>query len=78
MLILVCKIQVRKAAIDIVRGLTGSSDGLQSLTNYAKIALPSLSRLLSEKKVLLLCLSCYFNIYQQDILANSVKVNQEN
>ncbi|KAL5759538.1 hypothetical protein ACOSQ2_018376 [Xanthoceras sorbifolium] len=41
---------VKKAAIDIVRGLTGSEDGLQSLFSYAKIALPSLSRLLSENK----------------------------
>ncbi|GLT27673.1 hypothetical protein SLA2020_026540 [Shorea laevis] len=42
--------QVKKVAVDIVRGLTGSEDGLQSLSSYAKILLPSLSRLLSEKK----------------------------
>ncbi|KAJ7943487.1 ARM repeat superfamily protein [Quillaja saponaria] len=42
--------QVKKAAVDIVRGLTGSPDGLQSLANYAKIVLPSLSRLLSGQK----------------------------
>ncbi|KAK0573621.1 hypothetical protein LWI29_011044 [Acer saccharum] len=41
---------VKKAAVDIVRGLTGSEDGLQSLSSYAGIALPSLSRLLSENK----------------------------
>ncbi|KAK3223059.1 hypothetical protein Dsin_010084 [Dipteronia sinensis] len=41
---------VKKAAVDIVRGLTGSEDGLQSLSSYARIALPSLSRLLSENK----------------------------
>ncbi|KAF5739245.1 ARM repeat superfamily protein isoform 1 [Tripterygium wilfordii] len=41
---------VKKAAVDIVQGLTGSDDGLQSLSNYAKIVLPSLSRILSEKK----------------------------
>ncbi|XP_044494549.1 protein HGH1 homolog [Mangifera indica] len=41
---------LKKAAVDIVRGLTGSEDGLQSLSKYAKIALPALSRLLSENK----------------------------
>ncbi|KAJ4711335.1 ARM repeat superfamily protein [Melia azedarach] len=41
---------VKKAAVDIVRGLTGSEDGLQTLSHYSKIALPSLSRLLSENK----------------------------
>ena len=39
-------------AVDIVRGLTGSDDGLQSLANYSKMLLPSLSRLLSGDKVL--------------------------
>jgi hypothetical protein len=38
--------------VDIVRGLTGSEDGLQSLAKYSKIALPSLSRLLTGPKVL--------------------------
>ncbi|XP_057949205.1 uncharacterized protein LOC131144523 [Malania oleifera] len=42
--------QVKKAAVDIVQGLTGSEDGLQSLANYSDIVLPSLSRLLGEKK----------------------------
>jgi len=41
-----------KAAVDIVRGLTGSEDGLQSLAKYSKIVLPSLSRLLTGPKVL--------------------------
>ncbi|TQD78259.1 hypothetical protein C1H46_036204 [Malus baccata] len=41
---------VTKAAVDIVRGLTGSDDGLQSLANYSKILLPSLSRLLAGNK----------------------------
>ncbi|XP_022733736.1 uncharacterized protein LOC111287428 isoform X2 [Durio zibethinus] len=41
---------VKKAAVDIVRGLTGSEDGLHSLSNYASTVLPSLSRLLSEEK----------------------------
>ena len=53
--------QVKKAAVDIVRGLTGSEDGLQSLSKYSKIALPSLARLLSENKVLILCKSMAFN-----------------
>lgn len=42
--------QVKKAAVDIVRDLTGSNDGL-ILSKYADVALPSLSRLLSENKV---------------------------
>ncbi|PON57594.1 Armadillo-like helical [Parasponia andersonii] len=42
--------QVAKAAVDIVRGLTGSDDGLRSLANYANKVLPSLSRLLSAAK----------------------------
>ncbi|XP_021890523.1 protein HGH1 homolog [Carica papaya] len=41
---------VKKAAVDIVRGLTGSEDGLQSLSKHAKVLLSSLSRLLSENK----------------------------
>ncbi|XP_022157089.1 protein HGH1 homolog isoform X1 [Momordica charantia] len=42
--------QVRKAAIDIVQGLTGSEDGLQSLAKHPKVLLPSLARLLREQK----------------------------
>nr|GEU70807.1 hypothetical protein [Tanacetum cinerariifolium] len=42
--------QIKKVAIDIVCGLTGSDDGLQSLARYSKTALPALSRLLGEKK----------------------------
>ncbi|KAG8475653.1 hypothetical protein CXB51_032628 [Gossypium anomalum] len=41
---------VKKAAVDIVRDLTGSEDGLHSLSNYANTVLPSLSRLLSDDK----------------------------
>ncbi|OWM75948.1 hypothetical protein CDL15_Pgr009593 [Punica granatum] len=33
---------VKKAAVDIVRGLTGSEDGLQSLEAHSEILLPSL------------------------------------
>ncbi|KAI4314169.1 hypothetical protein L6164_027104 [Bauhinia variegata] len=42
--------QITKLAVHIVRGLTGSNDGLQSLAKYANIVLPSLSRLLSCPK----------------------------
>nr|XP_043639890.1 protein HGH1 homolog [Erigeron canadensis] len=42
--------QVKKAAVDIVCGLTGSEDGLQSLSSYSETLLPSLSRLLAETK----------------------------
>lgn len=41
---------VKKAAVDIVQGLTGSEDGILSLAGYSKTVLPSLSRLLGEKK----------------------------
>lgn len=43
--------QIKKMAVDIVRGLTGSEDGLLSLTRHSDIVLPSLSALLGEKKV---------------------------
>ncbi|XP_076928635.1 uncharacterized protein LOC143592648 [Bidens hawaiensis] len=42
--------QVKKAAADIVRGLTGSEEGLQSLASYSETVLPQLSRLLAENK----------------------------
>ncbi|KAK7362282.1 hypothetical protein VNO77_04392 [Canavalia gladiata] len=42
--------QITKAAVDIVRGLTGSVEGLQSLANYSNTLLPSLSRLLAAPK----------------------------
>ncbi|OIT30330.1 PREDICTED: protein HGH1 homolog [Nicotiana attenuata] len=42
---------VKKLAVDIVRDYTGSEDGLESLGKYSTIVLPSLSRLLGEKKV---------------------------
>ena len=40
--------QVRGAAADIVRGLTGDADGLRSLTARADRALPALLRLLAS------------------------------
>ncbi|XP_055810083.1 uncharacterized protein LOC129880178 [Solanum dulcamara] len=42
---------VKKIAVDIVRDYTGSEDGLESLGKYSNAVLPSLSRLLGEKKV---------------------------
>ncbi|XP_020236768.1 protein HGH1 homolog isoform X2 [Cajanus cajan] len=42
--------QITKAAVDIVRGLTGSVEGLQSLADYPNTLLPSLSRLLALPK----------------------------
>lgn len=42
---------VKKIAVDIVRDYTGSEDGLESLGKYSDVVLPSLSRLLGEKKV---------------------------
>ncbi|XP_052305302.1 protein HGH1 homolog isoform X3 [Populus trichocarpa] len=41
---------VKKAAVEIVRDLTGSEDGLLSLSKYASTMLPSLSQLLKDKK----------------------------
>ncbi|XP_057416494.1 uncharacterized protein LOC130711096 isoform X2 [Lotus japonicus] len=42
--------QITKAAVDIVRGLTGSDDGLHSLANHANTLIPALSRLLTALK----------------------------
>lgn len=42
---------MKKLAVDIVRDYTGSEDGLESLGKYANVVLPSVSRLLGEKKV---------------------------
>nr|XP_009385640.1 PREDICTED: protein HGH1 homolog isoform X2 [Musa acuminata subsp. malaccensis] len=41
-------LQVKKAAVDIVRGLTGSDDGLGPLAARADIALPPLARLIRD------------------------------
>ncbi|CAA0823864.1 ARM repeat superfamily protein [Striga hermonthica] len=41
---------IKKVAVNIVRDYTGSEDGLQSLGRYFGVAVPSLSRLLAEKK----------------------------
>ncbi|KAE8734280.1 ARM repeat superfamily protein isoform 2 [Hibiscus syriacus] len=42
--------EVKKETVNIVRGLTGSEDGLLSLSNYASSVLPLLSRILSDDK----------------------------
>ncbi|KAI3983437.1 hypothetical protein MKX01_038857 [Papaver californicum] len=42
--------QVKKAAVDIVRDLTGSQDGVQRIIQYSDIAVPALARLLGENK----------------------------
>lgn len=52
--------QIKKAAVNIVRDYTGSEDGLRSLGKYSNVVLPSLSRLLSEEKVVVL----YFFLYK--------------
>nr|TKS07076.1 hypothetical protein D5086_0000117850 [Populus alba] len=41
---------VKKAAVEIVRDLTGSEDGSLSLSKHASTVLPSLSQLLKDKK----------------------------
>ncbi|XP_047964248.1 protein HGH1 homolog [Salvia hispanica] len=41
---------IKKAAVNIFRDYTGSEDGLQSLGKYSAVAVPSLCRLLAEKK----------------------------
>lgn len=53
-LLLFFAMQIKKAAVNILRDYTGSEDGLQSLEKYFDAAVPPLCRLLSEKKVLLL------------------------
>ncbi|KAF6160017.1 hypothetical protein GIB67_033101 [Kingdonia uniflora] len=45
-----CRVRVKKAAVDIVQGLTGSEDGLLSLGHHWKITFGSLSCLLGESK----------------------------
>lgn len=57
--------KVTKAAVDIVRGLTGSDDGLKSLSIYAKTVLPSLSRFLSANKVLFVLYFLIFSSFEK-------------
>lgn len=44
-------LQLRKAAIEIVRGLTGSNEGIETLASYSSLALPPLSRLLLDSSL---------------------------
>jgi len=44
-------LQITKAAVDIVRGLTGSEEGIHSLANQSKNLISALSRLLTAPKV---------------------------
>ncbi|XP_021746535.1 protein HGH1 homolog isoform X2 [Chenopodium quinoa] len=41
---------VKRAAVDIVRSLTGSEDGIKSLAQYSKVVLQKLSDLLGDPK----------------------------
>lgn len=50
-----CLCQVKKAAVDIVQGLTGSEEGLKSLSNHSNTLLASLLNLLGDKKVIIHC-----------------------
>ncbi|KAJ4750567.1 ARM repeat superfamily protein [Rhynchospora pubera] len=43
--------QLRKAAIEIVQGLTGSDEGIQTLASHASLALPPLCRLLFDSSL---------------------------
>ncbi|PWA61259.1 glutathione peroxidase [Artemisia annua] len=43
--------RIKKVAMDIFLGLTGSDDGLELLGSYSRILLPALLRLLGEKKI---------------------------
>lgn len=42
---------MKRAAVDIVRSLTGSEDGMQPLAQYSKVVLQKLSDLLGDPKV---------------------------
>ncbi|XP_068637219.1 uncharacterized protein [Aristolochia californica] len=42
--------QLRKGAVDIVRGLSGSEEGISTFVSYSDTALPALSKLLGEEK----------------------------
>ncbi|KAM3754495.1 hypothetical protein ACB098_03G169300 [Castanea mollissima] len=64
--------QITKAAVDIVRGLTGSEDGLKSLAHHANIVLPSLSRLLAGPKVSEPAAEALVNLSQDTDLARKM------
>ncbi|KAL9325190.1 hypothetical protein ACSQ67_005835 [Phaseolus vulgaris] len=65
--------QITKAAVDIVRGLTGSAEGLQSLANYSNALLPALSRLLAlPKEVSEAAAEALVNLSQNSSLAEAM------
>ncbi|ESW25596.1 hypothetical protein PHAVU_003G049600 [Phaseolus vulgaris] len=65
--------QITKAAVDIVRGLTGSAEGLQSLANYSNALLPALSRLLTlPKEVSEAAAEALVNLSQNSSLAEAM------
>ncbi|KHN06854.1 protein HGH1 homolog [Glycine soja] len=65
--------QITKAAVDIVRGLTGSMEGLQSLANYSNALLPALSRLLTlPKEVSEAAAEALVNLSQNSSLAEAM------
>ncbi|RDY10338.1 Protein HGH1-like protein [Mucuna pruriens] len=65
--------QITKAAVDIVRGLTGSVEGLQSLADYSNALLPALSRLLTfPKEVSEAASEALVNLSQNSSLAEAM------
>ncbi|MED6180255.1 hypothetical protein PIB30_008755 [Stylosanthes scabra] len=76
--------QLTKAAVDIVRGLTGSDEGMHSLAKYSNAVLPSLSRLLNAPKEVsepaaeaLVNLSQYSNLAAEMVRNGMVKTAME-
>ncbi|KAJ6422038.1 hypothetical protein OIU84_027053 [Salix udensis] len=71
---------VKKAAVEIVRDLPGSEDGLLSLSKHASTVLPSLSQLLKDKKEVsepaaevLIDLSLNFNVAAKMVEMGMIK-----
>ncbi|BAT74524.1 uncharacterized protein HKW66_Vig0001810 [Vigna angularis] len=65
--------QITKAAVDIVRGLTGSVEGMQSLANYSNSLLPALSRLITlPKEVSEAAAEALVNLSQNSSLAEAM------
>ncbi|CAJ2645305.1 protein HGH1 homolog isoform X2 [Trifolium pratense] len=64
--------QITKAAVDIVRGLTGSDEGLHSLANQAKALIPALSGLLTAPKVSEAAAEALVNLSQNSNLAEEM------
>ncbi|KAH9295128.1 hypothetical protein KI387_038716, partial [Taxus chinensis] len=65
--------QVKKAAVDIVQGLTGSEEGLLNLANHSDTLLASLLHLLGDKKELVQpALEALVNLSQETMLAGKM------